>query len=184
MNSELLEEKMDEVRERLLVAVDALPDEALLKPKTIGQMSVADVLAHLVVWEAELVTGLMKIDAGKKPTRLLDAIANKTKYNARRQQESVGRDLDRIFDDLMGVRRQLEIWLARFSEKQLADSRRYKYLQGKPLWQLIKANSFGHEQEHLPAIEAFSQAWLDAEDASEGAIFLDEIEVLSHDDAE
>ena len=184
MNSEFLEEKMDVVRERLLVAIDALPDEALLQPKTIGQWSVAELLAHLVIWEAELVTGLMKVDSGKEPTRLFDALADREKYNRKRQAEVSGRDLDRIFEDLMGVRRQLESWLARFSDKQLSDSKRYRFLNGEPLWQLIRVCSFGHEQKHLPALETFSEAWLAAEDASEGAILLNDIEVISHDDVE
>ncbi|MCB0011201.1 MAG: DinB family protein [Anaerolineales bacterium] len=184
MNSELLEEQMDEVRERLLVALDALPDEALLQPGTIGQWSVADTLAHLVVWEAELVTALARISGGKKPTRLLEALADVDAYNAERMQENSGRDLDRIFDDLIGVRRQLEIRLAQFSEKELTNPRQYSFLEGKPLWELIKANCYGHELKHLPAIETFSEAWLAAEEAAVGSIGLDDIEVISHDDVE
>ena len=184
MNSELLEEEMDAVRERLLVALDELPDEALLQAAAIGQWSVADTLAHLVVWEAELVTALARIKTGKKPTRLLEALADVDAYNAKRMQESSGRDLDRIFDDLIGVRRQLEIRLAEFSEKELADPQRYRFLRGQPLWELIKANSYDHELKHLPGIEAFGEAWLAAEEAADGAIGLNEIEVISHDDVE
>lgn len=184
MNSEQIEERLDEVRERLLVAVDPLPDEALLRPGTIGRWSIADTLAHLIIWEAELVTGLMKIEAGKKPTRLLQALADRDQFNAQRQPELEGRDLDRIFDDLIGVRRQLETWLTYFSDKELNDSKRYKHLRGQPLWKLIEANSYGHELTHLPAIESFATDWLKAEESAEGSIFLDEIEVISYDDVE
>ena len=184
MNSELLEEEMDVVRERLLVALDTLPDEALLQPGSSGQWSVAETLAHLVVWEAELVTALARISANKKPTRLLEALADVNAYNAKRMQEGSGRDLDRIFDDLIGVRRQLEIRLAQFSEKELTNPRQYSFLKGKPLWQLIKANSYGHELKHLPAIETFNAAWLAAEEAAVGSVGLNDIEVISHDDVE
>ena len=116
---EHLLDALDNSRERLLVALDRPADEALLAPNTVGNWSVADLLVQLTAWESELVTGLMRVSQGKKPARLLAALANAEEYGRLRHKENVGRDLDRIFDDLPQVRVQLEEWLEEFSEKQL-----------------------------------------------------------------
>ena len=64
-----------------------------------GGWSMADILAHLTAWESELVTALMRIDQGKKPSKLLEAYSDIDGYNARRYAENKERELDRIFAD-------------------------------------------------------------------------------------
>jgi uncharacterized damage-inducible protein DinB len=184
INGEELADGLDRVRERLLTTVDRLPDEALLAPGTIGQWSVADVLAHLTVWEAELVTGMMKLHEGRKPGRLLQAVDNRDSYNAARHRENQGRNLDRIFDDLFQVRRQLERWLGRFGDRDLTQPGRYKWLPGRQsLADLVAENTFQHEARHLKEIEAYAEQWrAEAEqDANGTQIQLSDIEVTSHD---
>lgn len=159
MNQEELYDALDAARERLLIALDPLPDAALLQPGAIGDWSVRDLLAHLTVWEAELVTALMRLQQGKKPDRLLQALADRDAYNAARFIENKDRDLDRIFDDLQGVRAQLEQWLEGFSDRALNNPQRYKWLAGQPLWELIASLTFQHEAAHAAAVEAFAAAW-------------------------
>lgn len=154
-----IQDQLDEVRVRLLEALAGLPDEALMEPNAIGDWSVADVLAHFVNWEAELVTGLNRIDQGRKPGRLLDALQEREAYNASRYEESKGRDLDRIFDDLQGVRVQLEDWLQEFSETDLEEPGRVPGAKDKPLWKLIAEASFEHEASHLAELEAYAERW-------------------------
>jgi hypothetical protein len=159
LNAEAIHDALDKNRERLLVAIEPLPDEALVEPGVMGEWSVADILVHLTVWESELVTALMRVDQGKKPSRLLEAYSDIDDYNARRYIENKDRDLDRIFADLQGVRLQLEQWLEEFGESLLADPKLFEWSQGRTLWQIIEDNSFGHEAEHLPDIEAFASKW-------------------------
>jgi uncharacterized damage-inducible protein DinB len=159
LNAETILEALDETRERLLGALELLPDEALLEQGAVGEWSIADILDHITAWESELVTALMRIDQGKKPARLLEIDADVDGYNAKRFAENRGRALDRIFDDLQRVRLQLEQWLEEFSDRDLTDPGRYQWAQNKPLWQIIKVNSFGHEAEHLTAIETFAAKW-------------------------
>ncbi len=159
MNRDEILEELDNSRERLLVALEPLPDEALLQPGVMGDWSIADLLDHLTAWESELVTAFMHIDQGKRPIRMLEAFADVDGYNTRRQAENQDRDLDQIFDDLHSVRVQLEQWLEEFSDRDLIDPSRYDWAKGLPLWHIIKENSFGHEAEHLPEIEAFSSNW-------------------------
>lgn len=160
MNRSEILEQLDENRERLLVAIEPLPDEALLEPGAMGDWSVADILAHITAWESELVTGLLRINQGKKPTKMIAAFEDVDGYNARRFEENKGRDIERIFDDLQGVRVQLEQWLEEFSEKDLSDPNRYKWSKGITLAHIVEENSYGHDAEHLPQIEQFAQKWL------------------------
>ena len=124
MNIDELFEHLDSSRVRLLEVLEVLPPEILSEPGAVGEWSVANILAHLVVWESELVTCLMKLDQGKKPKRMLAAIADVDGFNARRFEENKDREIDRTFDDLQSVRVQLEEWLPRFSDRDLNDGNR------------------------------------------------------------
>lgn len=154
-------------REHLLLTLEPLPNKAMIEGGVMGDWSIADILAHLIAWESELITCLKDLDQGKKPSRMLAAIADVDGYNARRFAENKGRNLDRIFDDLHGARIQLEEWISHFSDSDLNDRKKYKWNDDIPLWQIIEANSFGHEEEHLPEIVAFAQRWLSSN--SQGA---------------
>ena len=156
---EQLLDKLDSSRERLLIALESLPDDALLTPNTIGSWSVADLLGQQTAWESELVTGLMRVSQGKKPARLLAALNNAEEYGRLRQAENQNRDLDRIFDDLPQVRVQLEEWLEEFSEKQLSKKGHFPWLKNKSLMQLIAQLTYEREQRTLPQVEAFAQKW-------------------------
>lgn len=155
-----IQRDLDHSREHLLELIEALPDEALLRQGTLGRFSIADFLAHLAAWEAELVTGLMRLDQGKKPEKLLSALSRPDVYNARRYLENQGRDLDSIFDDFQGVRVQLESWLEDFSDRDLNDPKRYKWFNGKPLAQVIADTTYEIEKKYMPGIAAFAHSWL------------------------
>jgi len=157
---EKLLDELDQSRVRLLVAIELLADEDLLAPQALGKWSVADLLVNLTVWESELVTGLMRIDQGKKPGRLLAALADPEAYSQKRFEENRGRDLDRIFDDLQQVRLQLEEWLEMLSEKQLASKTRYAYFQGRALADIVAQTTYQRERRYLPLVEAYAQAML------------------------
>lgn len=154
-------DQLDRSRERLLIAVEPLSDEALLEPGAVGRFSVADLLAHLTAWESELVTALMQLSQGKKPGNLLAALAQPDARAEQWYEENKGRDLDRIFDDFQGVRVQLEGWLEEFSDRDLTDPQRYRWLRGISLAQVIEETTFGKETAYLPALEAFAERWVE-----------------------
>ena len=168
-------DQLDASRERVLVAIEELPDEALLEPGAVGQYSVADVLALQAAWEAELVTGLMRLDQGKKPEQLLAALAQPEVYDARRYVEFKGRGLDRIFADLQQVRMQLETWLEAFSERDLMSRNRYSWFGGKSLRQVIMMVCEEREAVYVADLESFAVRWLNEQEAepdSEPAHFI------------
>ncbi|NHZ72650.1 MAG: ClbS/DfsB family four-helix bundle protein, partial [Aquificales bacterium] len=130
-------DKLDDHREQLLMSIEMLPDEALVEEEAIGRFSIANILAIQAVWEAELVTGFMRIDQGKKPERLLKALDDPKTYNKQRFIENKDRSLDSVFNDYQQVRVQVEQWLEDFSEKALNDPKRYKFFRGKPLVEIL-----------------------------------------------
>ena len=67
----------------------------------------------------------------------------------------MGRELDRIFDDLQRARTHLERWIGQFHYKELIDSKLYKWSKGKALWQLIARCSYENEARYLPALTRF-----------------------------
>jgi hypothetical protein len=160
---ERLLDELDASRERLLVAIEALPDEALVRPGAAAGWSVADVLVNLTLWESELVTALMQIDQGKRPGGLLAALADPAAYNQARFTEFKGRELDAVFDDWMKVRLELEEWLEMLPDQDLTDKKRYSWLNGRTLANLIAQTTYENERRYLPEIEGFAQSWETAE---------------------
>ncbi len=150
---------LDGSRERVLTAIEALPDEALLAAGAVGSASVADLLALQAAWEAELATGLMRLDQGKSPEKLLAALARPEAYDARRLAEYVGRDLDQIFDDWQLVRAKVEEWLEMFSERDLTSRKRFKALRGKSLKELVLAVTAQRELKYTAALGKFAREW-------------------------
>lgn len=180
MNSvEQLLAELDGAREQLLVVIETLPDEALTQPGAVADWSITDVLVNLTVWESELVTALMQIEKGKRPTRLLAALAEVEAYNQARYEENQERELDRVFDDLMKVRLELEEWLETLSDRDLTDGQRYKWLNGRPLAHLIRQITIENERRHLPAITHFAQQWQATQDEMEDIIPLTTITILN-----
>lgn len=158
---EMLLNQLDETREQLLIQISELSDEELTQTGAVGNYSVADILVNLTVWEAELVTALMKIDQGKKPTALLAALQNRKQFNEKRYQENKNRSLDLIFNDLQQVRVQLESWLEAFSEKGLTSKKRYKWLKGKSLVDIIAEVTYKNEARYLPMLAIYANKVLE-----------------------
>ena len=159
ITKEQLLDALDNIRERLLVAIEPLPDEALLEKHAVGEWSVSDVLINITAWEAELVTGLMRIRQNKRPDRLLEALKDPSGYDERRFAENQDRDLDQVFLDLQQVRVQVEEWILEFSERELNNPRRYQWLKGKTLKYMIAAATFEREKKVVPLLQLFAQQW-------------------------
>jgi len=159
-------DNLDDNREQLLIAIEMLPDEALVEEGAIGRFSIANILAIQAVWEAELVTGFMRIDQGKKPERLLNALADPKTYNKQRYIENKDRTLDSVFNDYQQVRVQVEQWLEAFSEKALNDPKRYKYFRGKTLVKIIGEVTWEREAKYASPFSAYAKSWVDSRDAA------------------
>ena len=169
---------LDASREHTLVALEALPDEGLVAPGVIGRWSVADLLSILTAWDAEVVTGLLRLEQGKPPEKLLAALENPALYNAARYQDAQGRDLDVVFEDFQGARLHLEEWLSDLYERALTDPRRYKSLGGVPLAKLIARATYEQEARYLPFLTIFADRWEAAEEEAASMITPADIDVI------
>lgn len=164
---EELLDQLDNTRERLLMAIEYLPDNALMEPGTVGEWSIADLLSVLTAWDAEVVTGLMRLKQGKPPERLLAALADRQAYNAARFVENQGRDLDTVFEDFQGARVHLEEWIEAFNERALTAKGHYKALGDASLLGTIIAATAAHEATYLPVLEHIGRQWAEPEDGGD-----------------
>jgi hypothetical protein len=167
---EQLLDALDSSRERLLLALETLPDEALLEKQAVGQWSVSDVLNNITAWEAELVTGLMRVRQGKRPGRLLEALKDADEYDSRNYDENQDRDLDQVFSDLQQVRVQLEEWISEFTERELNNPKRYNWSKGRALKEIIAAASYEREKKFIPLMQLYAQQWALVDDEENDAI--------------
>ncbi len=184
---EKLLDALDDSREKLLITIDPLPDEALLVKEAYDDWSVSDILNNIIAWEAELVTGMMRLGQKKRPDRLLQALHDPAKYDKKRYVETQGRNLDQVFLDLQQVRVQVEEWITEFSEADLNNPKRFRALKGNALKDLIGACSYQRENKFLPYLQLFAQQWTLVElEEGNGTIPLPTVDIASqenkHDD--
>jgi len=156
---EQLQEQLGQQRVRLLEAIEPLPDEALLAPNAVGDWSIAGLLGILTAWDAEVVTGLMRLEQNKKPEKLLAALAQPEAYNQTAYADNLSRELDAIFDDFFRVRRQLEEWLEYFSDKDMANPKRFPWF-GRPLADVVADVTWRHEAGYVDQLQVFARQWL------------------------
>lgn len=159
--SELLN-TLEASREQFLDLIEGLSDEELQQPGVSGEWTIKDILVHLSRWEGELIKLLWQARQGRTPTSIHFGKADVDETNARWYQDARTRPLERALEDFHSVRNQTSLRVEGFSEQDLNDPHRFPWLDGKPLWEWIEGDSFGHEAEHAETI----RAWLDSRRAS------------------
>jgi uncharacterized damage-inducible protein DinB len=144
-------------RARLLQALEGLTDEHMLQVGAVGIWSIKDVLAHLVAWEAELVTALSRLEQHKRqPPRIVE-IDDIDDWNDEQYHTNVARSLDVVLDDFHGVHKHLIAALESLDDRILDDNRRWPWMEGEPLSYLVFENAIWHEDEHAADIRAWRE---------------------------
>lgn len=154
MNKNELLEKLEQSRSDFLELLEPLTEEEMMEPVLPEGWSVKDVLVHLMLWEAELIKLLFQTQQGVIPQTILNGQEPEDKTNARWYTQHKDRDFDQALKDFDLIRDQTIRRVEAFTDKDLTDPRRYKWLNGKPLWQWIAESTIEHEEEHAPAIRA------------------------------
>jgi hypothetical protein len=152
MNKDEILEALEDEREKFLDAIEGLNEPELLQPGVVGQWSVKDLIAHITLWEAELVKLLWQTAQGQKPTTVHFSGVDMDARNAAWYQEQKDRSMERIVADFAAVRKQTSRRVEAFSDKDLNDQSRFSWLRGHPLWEWIAEDSFAHEAEHTAQI--------------------------------
>jgi uncharacterized damage-inducible protein DinB len=147
-------EVLDEIRRGradLLDALAGLPDDAMLRAGVVGIWSVKDVLAHLTVWESELITALSQLD---RPTHVPEIveIEDIDEFNAEQYRTNARRSLPAVLEDFHGVHKHLIQTIEELDDKTLDNARRFPWMEGEPISYLVAENGFWHEQEHADDI--------------------------------
>jgi hypothetical protein len=160
MNKNELLKALDNEREQFLDLIDDLSEDEMLAPGVTGEWSIKDILSHLTRWEAELVKLLWQASRGQEPSgETLRGLTGEgdDQINARWQAELSGRPLEDVLEDFHAVRTQTIRRVEAFKDADLTDPQRYRWLDGRPLWEWIEGDSFGHEAEHAQEV----RAWLE-----------------------
>lgn len=144
-------------RERLLSAIEGLSDDDMLRVGAVGIWSVKDVLAHLVSWEAELVTALARLpQSAGRPPQIVE-IEDIDEWNAEQYRINAPRPLAAVLEDFHGVHKHLLEAVAALDNRTLDDNRRFPWMEGEPLSYLILENAAWHEEEHAEDIRAWRE---------------------------
>ena len=148
------QEVLDEIRRvraDLLDAIDGLPDDAMLRPGVVGVWSVKDLLAHLTVWESELITALSQLDRPNRVPEIVE-IEDIDEFNAEQYRTNARRSLPAVLEDFHGVHKHLIKTIEELDDKTLDNARRFPWMEGEPISYLVAENGFWHEQEHADDI--------------------------------
>lgn len=143
---------LEDSREEFLSAIEDLPEEQMLVSGAAGVWSIKDILAHLLMWEAETIKLLYQARQGLTPTTVHLNNVSDDDQNRIWHSQLKDRPLDRVLADFSAIREQTIRRLEEFSDKDLSDPSRYVWLRGKTLNQLIKEYILDHEQQHTRAI--------------------------------
>jgi len=151
MNRDEILAALKDSRAQMEAALAGLSETQLVEPGVMGDWSIKDLLSHLTAWEAEAVTRLAKMKAGKKISRLVPEDSTIDSLNAKWYQENKDRPVDRVLADFRGVREQMIRQVEGLTDKQLAQP--LPWSETNSFTNLIAWNTYEHEPEHAAQIQ-------------------------------
>ena len=142
---------MEASRQATLTFLAQLPESEILRPRTQGQWSVKDVLAHIVAWEEEGVHRLALI-ARRQGHRIhfYDDMREVNRFNTRAVAAARSMRLSALLNRAARVRRRLIEALRRLPPPSLRDPSHEVPVTG---W--LPAFAWTHEQGHLRELRAW-----------------------------
>lgn len=138
----------------LQAALDGLTEEQMHQPGVVGEWSVKDILAHITAWQTRLITALFKAEKGFAPDTT-ESGATVDQLNEKFYREMQDRSFDLVWDDLDASYHQVLTRLSGWSDKDLFDPRRFKWMKGEPFATYIAGDSYEHYAEHAEQIRAW-----------------------------
>ena len=161
MDKTTLLKEMENSHREALELLENLPDKAFSLPIE-GDWNLKDILAHLTMWEAQLVTLLWQASRGGRPSTVHFSGRSTEAINAEWYAQNKERPLALVWNDFVRIRDQTLRRVRAFSEKDLQNPRRYRWLGGRPLWQWVAEATFEHEREHLEPIRSWAEGYPNA----------------------
>ena len=141
-------------RARLKASLAGLTPGQMTAAGVMGEWSIKDILAHIAMWESQLVTTLFTSERGGSP-RVFHGPAGVDRINAESFAQQRDRPLERVLSDFDAVHAQLLKRLKNLTDHDLSDPQRFKWMRGEPLERLIASDTYEHYAEHRPMVEAW-----------------------------
>lgn len=149
---------LDTTRNDFLAAVDGLTDDQLQEPGVNGDWTVKDMMYHISLWEAELVTLLWQVASGMSPTTVHFTQTHFDQTNQQWYLQGKNRTLEMVRQDFVSVHNQVKRRLVDFSEEDLNADQRFSWQREHPLWEWVGSDSFLHEPEHTAQVLAWRKS--------------------------
>jgi hypothetical protein len=134
-----------------------LDGDQMTKPGVEGRWSIKDLLAHITVWEQRMIQWLKQALRGEVPQQLPSGMTwdDLDRWNEETFLENRDRPLDEIMAESDRSYRQAVRAVEMMPEKALIQPDYYVWRVGKPLWEMVAANTYWHYQEHREAIRSW-----------------------------
>jgi hypothetical protein len=148
-------------RKRLDAELADLDGDQMTKPGVEGRWSIKDLMAHIAVWEQRMIGWLKQALRGEVPQQLPAGMTweDLDRWNEETFLEHRDRPLDEVLAESDRSYRQAMRAVEMMPEKALIQPDYYVWRGGKPLWEMVAANTYWHYQEHREAI----RSWLHRE---------------------
>ncbi len=158
MSKKALLDEIRAARAEFLSAIEGLTEDEMLRPGVEGIWSVKDIIAHLIAWEAELVTALSRrLSPTRRAAPGIVLIEDIDDWNMEQYHQHANRPLEVLMPDFHGVHKRLLLAIEALDERMLEDPLRFEWMEGEPLAYLIHETATWHEQEHAESIRAWRQ---------------------------
>jgi uncharacterized damage-inducible protein DinB len=143
--------RMEQSRRATLSFLSGLPEREILRPRTQGQWSIKDVLAHIVAWEEEGVGRLALVRRGHgHRVRFYDDMREVNRWNARAVSRARSLSFSSLLRRAARVRRRLIEALRRLPPGTLRDPSHEVPVVG---W--LPQFAWRHEKRHLREIRVW-----------------------------
>ncbi len=148
LDRRILLEEMARHRLALLRAVNGLSEEQMREAGAAGELSVAEVLAHLASWEEEAAQRLSLLGQGRSDEIIWYDEPAMHERNERVRRETIGIEGSESVARLNAARESLLRALEATTDRHLAASQ-------VPVVEWLPANSYLHDQEHTQELLAW-----------------------------
>lgn len=141
--------RMERSRQTMLSFLARLPGREIVRPRTQGEWSVKDVLAHCVAWEVEAIRRLQLIARGQgQRIHYYDDMREADRFNANAVRKARAKSLSALLREAAQVRRRLVETLHRLPPRAIDDST-HRF----PVTAWLPEFAWTHEQAHLKEIK-------------------------------
>ena len=138
-------------RRATLAFVERLPEDAILRPRTLDRWSVKDVLGHLLSCDEETVRRFQLIARGHGDRiRWFRGLADADRFNARTVAQTRRLGLRTVIRRMTRVRADFIKRFERLPTESLRDPS-HEY----PVVEWLRAPGWSHEQDHLGEVKAW-----------------------------